>query len=289
MKKQAIEYHADDVALTIDLTKEYVNEKSPHQHIQIGDSKSYGKLLLLDHLFMCSENDGFIGSEMITHIPMTTGFPKKKVLVIGGGDGRTVGELLKYKTVKTIDVVDIDEKVVKYMKKYFKEVKKNLEHPKVKLHIIDGLEYMRQHKGEYDIIFMTSTDPSSLSSPLFTDEFYKLCNGSLNDKGVFLTDAYMPFYAEYPVNYVSMYYKLQKYFKIVKMYTATIPIFPGGLFAWVVGSKRYDPEKDVISFKVPDCRYYNPDIRKSSFALPQFMIDRIKKEKPTKSKKSVRK
>lgn len=279
MKNQAIENHAEDVALSIDLTKVYVNEQSPHQHILIGDSKSYGKLLLLDHLFMCSENDGFIGSEMITHIPMTTGFPKKNVLVIGGGDGRTVGELLKYDSVEKIDVVDIDEKVVTYMKQYFPEVKKNLEDPKVKVHITDGLEYMRNHKGEYDMIFMTSTDPSSLSSPLFTDEFYQLCVNSLNENGVFLTDAYMPFYANGPVNYVTMYYKLKKYFKITKLYTATIPIFPGGLFAFAVGSKKYDPETDVIDLKVPECKYYNDHIRKSAFSLPQFMIDRLEKEK----------
>jgi len=276
MTSKVIENAADDVALSIDITEDIINEQTPYQHIHIADSKSYGKILLLDHLFMCSEKDGYIGSEMITHISMNTGFSKKQVLVVGGGDGRTVGELLKYKDLKSIDVIDIDERVVECMKEHFPKVKENLENPKVHLHITDGLEYMRKNKGKYDVIFMTSTDPVGVSLPLFTDEFYELCRESLTENGIFLTDAYMPFYADGPINYATMYNKVKEHFKTTKLYTATVPIFPGGLFSWVVGSKMYDPENDILDFDPPKCKYYNKKLHKACFTLPQFMLDKIK-------------
>jgi len=143
--------------------------------------------------------------------------------------------------------------------------------------LVDGLDFIKETTNQYDIIFVTSTDPSGLSSPLFTEEFYNLCYEKLTPEGIFMTDAYMPYYNLGAIDYKYMFDKVSKHYPITKLYTCTIPSFPGGLFAFVIGSKKNDPEKDIRT-DTPDIKtaYYNTNIHQASFQLPEFMIQKIK-------------
>jgi spermidine synthase len=156
---------------------------------------------------------------------------------------------------------------------------KCFEDKRVNLIVEDGLEYMKNTNQVYDAIFTTPTDPLSLSDPLFVDEYYKLCDKCLVEDGIYETDAYMPFYKYGNIDYAVINKNISKYFPIAKVYTATIPTFPGGLFTFGFGSKKYGPIKDQKEFDFSiETKYYNKDIHKSCFVLPQFMKDRIKEE-----------
>ncbi|PKM91901.1 MAG: hypothetical protein CVU81_03375, partial [Euryarchaeota archaeon HGW-Euryarchaeota-1] len=242
------EQYADDVALIFKVKKVLVQTKTKYQKVDIAETDYWGKILFLDNLLMKADKDGHIINEMIVHPVMLTGKKKKKVLVVGGGEGFTATELLKYPYIEQIDIVDIDGEFVEIAKKFYPEKTKAFDDPKVSLIITDGLEFIRQTKETYDIIFVTSTDPSGLSSPLFTNTFYELCYEKLSIDGLFMTDAYMPFYKFGDIDYCYMYKKISKYYKISKLFLCCVPTFPGGLFSFVIGSKKYDPEKDYCPF-----------------------------------------
>lgn len=228
---------------------------------------------------MKTDHDGHIINEMIVHIPMRTGFKKKKVLVVGGGEGFTATDLLNYPELEKIDVVDIDSEFVEIAKQFWPEKTKAFDSPIVRLHNIDGLEFIRKTEEIYDVIFVTSTDPSGLSKPLFSEEFYELCYKKLSPEGIFMTDAYMPFYNLGEIDYAYMYHKVAKYYKITKLYNCVVPSFPGGLFSFVIGSRKYDPEVDLrIDAPNIKTKYYNSDLHKACFKLPQFMKDRVEEE-----------
>lgn len=273
------EQYADDVALIFKPTERLVRVKTKYQKVDIVKTDYWGQILFLDNLLMKTDRDGYIINEMIVHPVMLTGTKKKKVLVVGGGEGFTATLLLKYPYIEQVDIIDIDGEFVEICKKYYPEQMKCLDDPRVNLIIQDGLEYMRRTNQVYDAIFTTPTDPLSLSDPLFVDEYYKLCHKCLTDDGIYETDAYMPYYKYGNIDYAIIQRNMAKYFSISKIYTATIPTFPGGLFSFGFGSKKYDPIIDQHKFDFNiETQYYNYDVHKSSFILPEFMKKRIEEE-----------
>lgn len=273
------EQYSDDVALIFKPEDILISKKTKYQKIDIIKTKYWGQILFIDNLLMKTQRDGHIINEMIVHPIMMTGNKKKKVLIVGGGEGFTATLLLKYPYIEQIDIIDIDGEFVEICKKYYPEQMKCLKDPRVNLIVEDGLEYMKNTDQIYDAIFTTPTDPLSLSDPLFVDDYYKLCNKCLTEDGVYETDAYMPFYKYGNIDYAVINKNISKYFSIAKIYTATIPTFPGGLFAFGFGSKKYDPIKNQKEFDFDiKTQYYNKDIHKACFTLPQFMKNRIKEK-----------
>ena len=283
------EQYADDVALIFKVKRTLVQTKTKYQKVDIVETDYWGKILFLDNLLMKTDRDGHIINEMIVHPIMLTGPKKKKVLVVGGGEGFTATELLKYPYIKQIDIVDIDGEFVEICKKFYPEKMACLKDPRVRLIVDDGLKFMRKTDGVYDAIFTTPTDPLTISDPLFVKEYYKLCHKRLTGEGIYQTDAYMPFYKYGHIDYAYMRKLLAGLFPISKIYTCTVPTFPGGLFSFGFASKKHDPEKDFQPFGFPiKTKYYNPDLHHAAFKLPQFMLDRIKEEnnKTTKTSKN---
>lgn len=270
------EQYSDDVALIFKIKNILLSKKTKFQQIDIVETETYGKILFLDKLLMKTDKDGHIINEMIVHVPMRIGLPKKKVLVVGGGEGFTATQLLQYPELEKIDLIDIDKEFVEIAKKYYPLSTNSFNNSKVVLYSIDGLEFMRKSQEKYDVIFVTSTDPAGLSAPLFTEEFYKLCYQKLNNDGLFMTDAYMPFYKFGEIDYVYMYKKVSGLYPITKLYNCIVPTFPGGLFSFVIGSKKYDPENDIRK-DIPNIKtkYYNERLHSGCFKLPQFMVDAL--------------
>lgn len=272
------EQYSSDVALIFKVKSVLFSKKTKYQKVDIIDTETYGRILFLDNLLMKTDKDGHIINEMIVHPVMLTGLKKKKVLVIGGGEGFTATELLKYPYIKRIDVVDIDGEFVEICKKIYPEKMACLNNPKVNLIIKDGLEYLRETKETYDAIMTTPTDPMTLSDPLFIKEYYRLCFEHLTSEGILQTDAYMPFYKYGGIDYAHIQKTMAEFFPIVKIYTCTVPTFPGGLFSFGFASKKFDPEKDFKAFDFPiKTQYYNHQFHKAAFKLPQFMVEKLKK------------
>ena len=137
------EHHTPNVRFSIKVDRQLYSGRSEFQRIDIFDSKEFGRFLTLDGYMMLTEMDEFIYHEMITHVPMCVNPDAHDILVIGGGDGGTVRELLRYPTVRHIDLVEIDELVVEVCKKYLPQTAGCLSDPRISIHYEDGLKYVR--------------------------------------------------------------------------------------------------------------------------------------------------
>ena len=270
------EEHSKDVRFSIKVNKQIYTKESKFQRIDILESEEFGKILTLDGLIMVTEKDEFIYHEMITHIPMAVNLNIKKVLVIGGGDGGCVRELTRYKTIEEIHMVEIDEEVVKACKEFIPKTACKLNDERVKIFYQDGLRFVRTKENEYDLIIVDSTDPIGPGEGLFTTEFYTNCFNALTEKGILINQCESPYYDNNAYEMKRSYGKLNKLFDICKAYQYHMPTYPSGHMIFCFASKVLDPVADLNSELWNslglDTKYYNTDIHKGAFALPNYVI-----------------
>jgi spermidine synthase len=219
------EKHSDNVGITIKITKTIFSEKSEFQKLDIVETLEYGRMMLLDGLVMVTERDEFIYHDMIVHPALFTHPAPKKVLVIGGG---SIREIMKHSDVEQAVLCEIDglviEKSIELLPSMPGEI--NGKNPRVKLHIDDGLAYIKNHQNAFDIILVDSTDPIGPAVGLFEENFYQLVFSALKDDGIMVAQSESPFYhAELQKN---MYRNLRAVFPLVDMYQAFIPTYPSG-------------------------------------------------------------
>ena len=153
------EQHTDDVRFSIHIKEQLYSGKSYYQQIEVFDSYEFGRVLVLDGYIMLTEKDEYIYHEMMVHVPMACNPDIRRVLVIGAGDGGTVRELCRYDSITQIDMVEIDEQVVKVCKEYLPQTACRLEDPRVHIYYEDGLKFVRRVEDTYDLIIVDSTDP----------------------------------------------------------------------------------------------------------------------------------
>ena len=152
------EKHTENVKFSIKVNKQLYSAKSEYQRIDVFESIDFGRFLTLDGYMMLTEKDEYIYHEMITHVPMAVKPDTKKVLVIGGGDGGVARELCKYKTIKQIDLVEIDKQVIDVCKEFLPQTACGFNDKRVNCICQDGLKYVRKFENEYDIIIVDSTE-----------------------------------------------------------------------------------------------------------------------------------
>ncbi|MDD4492993.1 MAG: polyamine aminopropyltransferase [Eubacteriales bacterium] len=269
------EYQTKGVGITCKTSKTLHTEKTEYQELAIIDTEQFGRMLVLDGTVQTTINDEFVYHEMITHIPLFTHKSPENVLVIGGGDGGTIREIIKHKEVKRAVLVEIDGRVVELSKQYLPEISCALGDPKVDVRIEDGIEYVKKHKGEFDVILVDSTDPVGPAEGLFAEDFYKSIFDCLKDDGIFVEQTESPFFHGELIK--NVYSNMAKLFPVARLYTCPIPTYPGGYWSFTMGSKKYDPLKtDIVKIYDVKTRYYTPEIHKSAFALPAFVKEIIK-------------
>ena len=125
--------------------------------------------------------------EMITHLAMNSHPNPKKILVIGGGDGGVLREVVKHSTVEEAVLCDIDEAVIRLSKKYLPGMSIGFQHPNVKTHIGDGFQFLKEKKNEFDVIITDSSDPEGPAESLFQKPYFELLHGALREGGVITT------------------------------------------------------------------------------------------------------
>ena len=269
------EFQTRNLALTCRVTETLFSGKSPFQEVAVVESAEFGRMLILDGVFQTSIFDEYIYHEMITHVPLAVHPAPRRVLVIGGGDGGTVREVVRHDRVDLVEMVEIDGLVVDVAKKYLPEISVALreEHPKLMLKIGDGIQYMHEASNTYDVIIVDCSDPIGPGEGLFTHRFYEDVYRALKPDGLFVQQTESPFYHQELIRRLSG--DISALFPICRMYLANIPLYPGGLHSFTIGSKKYDPLAGNAD--MPDLpfatRYYNRDIQRSCFALPAFIRD----------------
>lgn len=271
------ENHTKNVRFSIKVTEQLYSEKSDFQLIELFHTKEFGRVLTLDGFLMLTEKDEFIYHEMITHVAMAVNLEIKNVLVIGAGDGGTIRELTRYKTIEHIDMVEIDEMVIDVCKKYLKQTTCKLDDPRVDIHIADGLKYIRTKQNEYDLIIVDSTDPFGPGEGLFTKEFYGNCHNALTDNGILINQHESPYYKNDARAMQRAHQRLRGIFPVCDVYQVHIPTYPSGHWLFGFASKGLSPINDLNAQAWNDLnlktRYYNTNLHKGCFALPNYVID----------------
>ena len=260
--------------IAIKAGKVLFSDKSDFQKVEIFETDSQlGRVLTLDDLMMTTEGDEFHYHEMIAHIPMMHHKCPKSVLVIGGGDGGTVREVLKHKTVERVVLCEIDGMVIDACKKYLPTIACGLDDPKVEICVADAIEYIKDKKNEFDIVLIDSTDPMGPGEGLFTEEFYTNVKNSLKEGGIVAAQSESPVVNKEEIK--KMYNLLKKVFPICSTYTSNIPTYPGGYWAWAFCSETVKPlsyfADDRYEDIVKSCKIYNKDYHNSRFALPNYL------------------
>merc|ERR1712035_217993 len=146
-------------AMSLQVEEVLYHKKSKYQDIMVFKSKTYGNVLVLDGVIQCTERDEFAYQEMIANLPLLSHPNPKKVLIIGGGDGGVLREVVKNPLVETVVQCEIDEDVINVSKKFLPGMAKGFYSPKLVLHIGDGFEFMKKNQDAFDIIITDSSDP----------------------------------------------------------------------------------------------------------------------------------
>ncbi|MBR1729115.1 MAG: polyamine aminopropyltransferase [Selenomonadaceae bacterium] len=269
------EMHTPSVKFSIKVDKQLFSEQSEFQRVDIFESQEFGRFLILDGCMMLTEKDEFIYHEMISHVPMCVNPNIKKVLLIGGGDGGTARELLKYETIETIDLVEIDEVVINACKKFIPQTSACLDNPKVKIYIEDGLKFIRHCADAYDLIIVDSTDPFGPGEGLFTKEFYGNCFNALHEDGIMVNQHENPFYRKDSIAMQRAHKRIVSSFPISRCYQLHIPTYPSGHWLFGFASKKFHPIHgvDFNQWKSLGIRtkYYNVHLHRGAFALPNYV------------------
>jgi spermidine synthase len=273
------EKHSDNVGITMKVTKTLFSGVSEFQQLEIVDTLEYGRMMLLDGLVMVTERDEFIYHDMITHPALFTHPQAKKVLVIGGGDGGSIREIVRHPEVELAILCEIDGLVIDKSLEFLPTMASAIDghHPRVKLHVDDGLAYIREHQDAFDVILVDSTDPIGPAVGLFEEDFYRLVFSALKEDGIMVAQSESPFY--HADIQKSMYQNLRTVFPIVEMYQAFIPTYPSGFWSFAFASKKYHPVKDFDRDRAArrdfHTRYYNEDLHLGAFMLPTFARENI--------------
>ncbi|WP_033828752.1 polyamine aminopropyltransferase [Bacillus andreraoultii] len=259
-------------------------EKSKYQEIEFYKGKEFGTFFTLDGLMMVNEKDEFIYHEMIVHPAFATNPGIKRVLIIGGGDGGTAREVLRYKTVEEVVMVEIDERVFRLCQKYLPVTASGVEEdPRMTLKFEDGLAYVKNTKeASFDLILVDSTDPISVGEGLFTTDFYNECYRVLTDEGILINQHESPYFSAYRENMKKAHKKIKAIFPITNVYQYHIPTYPSGHWLFGFASKKYDPLQHLnpIRWNEFDIRtkYYNTDLHRGAFCLPNYVKEGLSDE-----------
>ena len=271
---------SEETKFSIKIKEHLYSEQTPFQKIDFFTSNEYGRFFTLDGLIMITEKDEFSYHEMITHVPMCTNLNIKRVLVIGGGDGGTVRELTRYSSIEKIDMVEIDERVVRLSQKYLPFTADKLTDERVTLYFEDGLKFVRECEAKkYDLILVDSTDPISVGEGLFTKEFYEDCFRVLTDEGILVNQHESPYYERYAKEMKKAHDKIKAIFPISKVYQFHQPTYASGHWLFGFASKKYHPLRDLndIAWNMRgiSCRYYTTTLHKGAFYLPYYVEEML--------------
>ena len=268
--QDSIEF-AHGCRLDIKIKNVLYHARSEFQEIVILETEKLGRMLAIDGITMLTEYDEHAYHEMIAHAPLLVHPGPARVLVIGGGDGGTIREVLKHPEVEAVHVCEIDEAVVSSCRRYLPSLASSFDDPRVKVFYEDGARFVKEHPGCYEIIIVDSTDPVGPGQVLFQRPFYEDMKRALTEQGIAVTQCESLYLHEQVIRGVYSFAK-EVYPKLGYYYTL-VPTYPSGLIGFFFCSLSRDPLKDIDerrAAKLKGLRYYRPETHRSAFTLPRF-------------------
>ncbi len=245
-----------------------VDEQSPYQHIEVYQTEFFGKVLVLDGIIQLTEMDNAGYHEAIVHVPMLAVGDPQRVLVVGGGDGGALQQVLRYPCVQEVTICEADERVVEICREHFPLFGDPLSDRRVRLVVQDAFDYLQDTSRRFDVIIADTTDPIGAAERLFTEEFYHRIVRALNPGGAIATQCEQMFFDLDLIREIWRF--ASPLLKYPAYYHALIPTYPGGGIGflylsdvpWTAGLDHpYPPEQ---------MSYLNPEVHRAMFALPEF-------------------
>jgi spermidine synthase len=248
--------------------------ETSHQNLIVFETPMFGRVLSIDGIIQTTERDEFIYHEMLAHVPLFAHGGAGRVLIIGGGDGGALREVLRHPSVELARLVEIDAGVIDISRQYLPSLSQGaFDDPRADLVIADGRDYIKTSDQDYDIILVDSTDPIGPGAALFTSEFYSNCSATLAKGGILAAQCGVPF--SQPNELTDCYRRLSHSFADVSFYLAAIPVYVGGAMAFGWGAA--EPAPRLVDEMVLErrfgavgikTRYYSPAVHRAAFALP---------------------
>ncbi|MDR7542094.1 MAG: polyamine aminopropyltransferase [Armatimonadota bacterium] len=258
-------YRVDEVLLDL---------QSPYQRIRVIRTPLFGRMLILDDAVQTSEADEFCYHEMLAHPPLFTHPHPRRVLIIGGGDGGLLEEVLKH-PVERVVMVEIDRMVVDATLRHIPEIPGGaFDDPRAELRIEDGFAYVRNTPERFDVALVDSTDPQGPSVPLFGEAFYRDLHRVLGEDGILAVQSGSPLYQAELITQVRR--NLRQHFPVVRTLLTYVPSYPGVLWTFTLASKRLDPAElsaDEVDRRVAGfgLRYYTGAQHRAALTPPPFL------------------
>lgn len=262
------ENQSTDMKLSLRIKDILLNKTTDFQDILVAETDQYGRIMVLDGAIQITETDEFCYHEMMAHIPICAHSAPRKILIIGGGDGGVLRECLKHPFVEEVILVDIDKEVVQASRDFFPHVSSGMDDQRATILNLDALAFIREHKNEFDVAIVDSTDPVDFAAGLFQSPFYGDVFDSLKADGIMIAQTESPF-AEASL-LKQAYQEMYKVFPIVSVCWGPMPTYPTGFWTYTVGSKSMRPN-EPRNPEPMDCKYYTSRIHSNSFVLPPFL------------------
>ncbi len=249
-------------------------KKSKYQEILVVDTEDFGKLLILDGVVQLDERFEFTYHEFLAHVPLFAHQNPRSVLIIGGGDGGTLREVLKHKCVERVVLVDIDEEVIKVSKRFFPTLSSGFSDSRVIVLNEDGYEFVKKCEAEFDVVIVDSTDPVGFAHALITEDFFRYVFRALKEDGIYVGQTESLYY------HLELLKKVQKslreVFPITDLYAWVVPIYAGYWWSFSVGSKKFNPREVKRKVDV-NTKFYSEELHKHCF-LPKNFYKKIMSE-----------
>lgn len=269
------EKQTESYGITAKIKQTLHTEQTQFQKLDMVETEEFGNMLILDGMVMTTKRDEFVYHEMVAHVPLFTHPNPENVLVVGGGDGGVIREVLKHPSVKKATLVEIDGKVIEYSKKFLPEIAGELENPRVEVIVGDGFMHIANAENEYDVIMVDSTEPVGPAVNLFTKGFYAGIAKALKEDGLFVAQTDNPWFKGDLIRTVQR--DVKEIFPIVRLYIANVPTYPSGMWTFTIGSKKHDPlAVEEGRFHEIETKYYTKELHKAAFVLPRFVGDLTK-------------
>ena len=267
------EEQSPDMKLSLRVSDVLLNVKSPYQDILLVETGEYGRMMILDGAIQITERDEFCYSEMMAHVALSSHPDPRRVLIVGGGDGGVLREVLRHKSVEKATLIDIDEEVINASKRFLPTISAALEDPRADVKPMDAMVYIKAAKEEFDVAIVDSTDPVEFAAGLFESPFYRDIHNALKKDGMVVAQTESPFTDRNVVR--DAFREMSSVFPVVRMYWGAMPTYPSGMWTYTVGSKTADPSLPLRP--APEgTKYYTSEIHRASFVLPPFVIDLLK-------------
>ncbi len=255
--------------------------RTPFQLLEVYDTPELGRIFRLDGFNMTSERDEFFYHENLVH-PAAVAHPApKRALVIGGGDGGSSEELLKHSTVELVHLAELDPVVIEVARERFGKVHRGaFDDPRLELAVGDGLAYLRGTPARYDLVSMDLTDPVGPSVELYSPATFGLVRRAMAPGGALTLHIGSPF--SHPERVRSTLDNLRGVFRQVTPYFVHIPLY-GSIWGFACASDTLDPrtlsprdvERVIAERGLRDLQYYNGDVHRALFALPNYVRDLV--------------